>query len=229
MGEENIIKPTKLRIGVVSDSHNFNSNKWGVQKCDVIIHCGDFSFRGDESEVSQFFKDAKNAMIEAEASYFLLTPGNHEKKIETNQYLFKQQCKDNDIICLINERIEIEGVKFYGTPYQNHFCDWGFNVKDSNRLTEYYKMIPDDTDVLITHVPPKGILDYSPMCGSVGSPELWTRIQPMLGKLKVHTFGHIHWARGEREFMGTRFINAAILDDNYNLNPEESRMIIVDL
>lgn len=216
-------------LGHISDTHNQHSNKWNLQPCDVLIHSGDFSFYGRDTEIAQFFRDMKKAIKDAEASYALVVPGNHEKGVMSNEGLFRQMCKDNDIICLIHEAVEIEGVKFFGTPWQNEFCNWAWNVADTDKLTELYSQIPQDTQVLITHVPPKGMLDYSPICGSVGSPELWTKVQSMLGTLKYNFFGHIHYSHGVKEFMGTKFVNSAIVSDHYSLNPEDRRMQVFEI
>lgn len=216
-----------MRLGFVSDTHNHHANKWGIEPCDIIVHSGDFSFYGRDTELRQFFQDAKKAMKDAEASYFIVVPGNHEKGVQANECLFREQCKEHDIIPLIHDSIEIEGIKFFGTPWQPDFCNWAYNTNDIE-LIDYYAEIPDDTKVLITHCPPHMMLDYSPMCGNVGSKPLWNRVQQMLGTLKYHSFGHIHYSHGIKEFMGTKFINAAILTDHYNLNPAEKRMIVLD-
>jgi len=218
-----------MKIGFVSDTHNQRANKWGLEPCDVICHTGDFSFRGTDSEINQFFVDASKAIKDTKAKSFICVPGNHELGVQEYESIFRQRCEDNGIILLIQQGIELEGIKFYGTPFQNDFNDWAYNIADSQKLTDLYSQIPDDTEVLLTHCPPRDMLDYSPMCGNVGSPELWARIVPMLGKLKVNAFGHIHYSHGVKEFLGTKFINAAIVSDHYNLNPEDSRMIVVEL
>jgi len=56
------------------------------------------------------------------------------------------------IICVI-VALKFEGVKFYGVPMFMNDCVYGKQQKN-------YDKIPDDTDVLITHTPPFGILDF---------------------------------------------------------------------
>lgn len=218
-----------LKLAHISDTHNHRANKWGLQPCDVLIHSGDFSFYGRDTEIRQFFKDIKKARKDTGAKHVICVPGNHEKGVQANEGLFRQLCKDNDIHCLIHEPLEIEGIKFFGTPWQNEFCNWAYNVEDTDKLYELYTQIPEDTQVLITHQPPHMMLDYSPMCGHVGSKELWTVLQRRLGKLKYHFFGHIHFSYGIKEFMGTKFVNSAIVSDHYSLNPEERRMQVFEL
>jgi Icc-related predicted phosphoesterase len=215
-------------LGHVSDTHNTHANKWGIQPCDVLIHSGDFSFYGKDSEINQFFVDMKKAVKDSGAKYAIIVPGNHEKGVQANEALFKERCKENNIICLIHDAVEIEGVKFFGSSWQPEFGRWAYNA-EFHKLRHLYDQIPDDTQVLITHCPPCDILDYSPLCGSVGSMQLWFRVQKLLGKLKYHFFGHIHFSHGIKEFMGTKFVNSAILDDQYGLNPEDRRMQVFEL
>jgi hypothetical protein len=43
-------------------------------------------------------------------------------------------------------------------PRQPVFCDWGFNLERGQPIQEKWDMIPDDTDILMTHGPPIGML-----------------------------------------------------------------------
>jgi len=49
----------------------------------------------------------------------------------------------------------INGIRIWGSPWQPWFCDWAFNV-ERGELMKYWKLIPTDTDVLMTHGPPIG-------------------------------------------------------------------------
>ena len=85
---------------------------------------------------------------------------------------------------------EIDGVKFWGSPWQPAFYDWAFNVPRGRQLAEMWALIPDDTDVLITHTPPYGILDQVENGELVGCEDL--REALLRVKPKLHVFGHIH-------------------------------------
>lgn len=110
-----------IRLGFVSDTHNVPSTKWNILPCDIIVHSGDFSFHGRDSEINQFFVDANKAMKDAGAKHFLITVGNHEKGVQANEPLFRERCKENNIIPLIHDAVEIEGIKFFGSSYQPFF------------------------------------------------------------------------------------------------------------
>ena len=73
---------------------------------------------------------------------------------------FLKSSKDSEVI--------IDGIKFYGSPWVTKFYDWAFMKLDED-LQPHWDNIPTDTDVLITHGPPKSILDknrYGDECGS---------------------------------------------------------------
>ena len=71
-------------------------------------------------------------------------------------------------------------------------------------------MIPDNTDVVITHEPPVMILDRS--AGTHwGNAPLRNRIMEV--KPRYHLFGHAHGGYGILKQDGIVFSNAALLDD----------------
>ena len=76
-------------------------------------------------------------------------------------------------------------------------------------------MIPEDTDILITHGPPEGILDLCKNGDRVGCRDLLLMIEKP--KPKVHVLGHIHESYGIKVGNGTTFINACNLDERYKL------------
>jgi len=60
---------------------------------------------------------------------------------------------------LEDSSITIEGLNIYGTPAQPIFMDWAFN-KTPSQLENHFAFIPENVDILITHCPPKNVLDY---------------------------------------------------------------------
>ena len=84
-----------------------------------------------------------------------------------------------------------------------------------------WQSIPDDIDILITHGPPKGIMDMTTDMHTrepvhVGSRSLMRHVEERI-KPRIHAFGHIHDERGISNFGtiirgGTQFINCACCD-----------------
>ena len=66
------------------------------------------------------------------------------------------------IIIFEDELVELDGIRFYGSPWTPAFNDWAFN-KSRAKIDKVWQNIPTDEHihVLITHGPPKGILDIS--------------------------------------------------------------------
>jgi len=140
--------------------------------------------------------------------------GNHDRLHEFESYYAKTLVPKN-VIYLEDSGRDIDGYYFYGSPVQLPFNDWAFN-RPEEKLKQHWEAIPDYTDVLITHSPPFGILDCSPLCGHYGSPSLTNEVL-MRVKPKVHCFGHIHYSHGIHEQDNIKFINASILDDGYEI------------
>ena len=75
-------------------------------------------------------------------------------------------------------------------------------------------MIPENTDILITHGPPYGYLDKLPhIPENLGCELLRNRVDVI--KPKIHVFGHIHYGYGYVNNGDTHFINAAVLGEQY--------------
>ena len=124
----------------------------------------------------------------------------------------------SDIIYLQNSGIEIKGLKVWGSPVTPYFLGMAFNVRQGTEISKVWNKIPADTDILITHGPPKGVLD-----NGVGNEELLLqvfKIQPA-----VHCFGHAHGQNGMETVNGTTFINASIVNSLDSLQSAEYKVI----
>lgn len=204
-----------VKLVHISDTHLRDLN---VEDGDILIHSGDALNAGSFEELIKF-KEQLMA-IKDKYKHIIFVPGNHDFIFEDSFFtacVFLQQDIDN-LIILNNTSVEIEGIKFYGTPDQPFFYDWAFN-KLPDELKKSYANIPEDTQVLITHCPPKGILDYvcnqfNPNGSNVGSMELLQEL-PRLKQLKMHMFGHIHYSYGVKLLDGVQYSNGAICDERY--------------
>ena len=175
-----------MRILHLSDTHGLHHQIHDLPEANVIVHSGDISNNGTEDEVLDFL----NWYIELPYPHKIFVTGNHDlclwdaegiENLPENVY-FLQDCG-----------IEIDGVKFFGLAY-NHQED----------------MIPDNTDVVITHEPPVMILDRS--AGTHwGNAPLRNRIMEV--KPRYHLFGHSHGGYGTVKQDNIVYSNAALLDD----------------
>jgi hypothetical protein len=134
-----------------------------------------------------------------------------------------EEFKEKGIIYLFDSEVIIDGVKFYGSPWQPEFYDWAFNLPRGEKLAEKWAKIPGNTDILITHGPAHGMLDWTPSGQRVGCEDLFHRIMEV--QPKIHVCGHIHCAYGQKNFNGVEFLNASVLNERYEY---ENKPIVVD-
>ena len=195
-----------MKIVFTSDWHNY---KLGSSlEGDVFVHSGDISMRGEYSELKDFDAFIKHLNFK----HKIVIPGNHDFCFDKRFGHTLCHPVENAII-LINNGITIDGTSFWGSPYCPQFGTWAFMEPD-NELKKYWDMIPENTDVLVTHAPPFGILDYSNLLlGHAGSRTLRDRLNVV--SPKIHAFGHIHEGHGMTICNNTTFLNTSAVDENY--------------
>ena len=198
-----------MKLTFFSDTHT-KHEKIQFPGGDVLVFCGDLTRRGDLSEVQSFSKFVSNLNYQ----HKIVVAGNHDfsfedhRKEAAEEYFLK-----NGIIYLNDSGIEIDGVKFWGSPIQPWFHDWAFNRARGEEIMKHWDLIPHDTDVLITHGPPFGILDLCHHGERVGCHDLLAVVKKI--NPRVHAFGHIHESYGTIKIDETLFINACNLNERY--------------
>lgn len=212
-----------LRIDAISDTHNLHT-KFAMPGGDVLVHSGDATSMGTVSEVMAFLSWLEKQPYK----HKIFVPGNHDWLFELNPALCQIECANRGIILLNDSGTEIEGIKFWGSPVQPEFCNWAFN-RNQLEIEPHWDMIPLDTKVLITHGPPYGILDY---VMRFEGPEL-LGCKALLAKIyqtqvKLHIYGHIHYAAGSKVVDGRLFVNAAAVGENYKPTIGNPKRIVVD-
>ncbi|MCW5959686.1 MAG: metallophosphatase domain-containing protein [Pyrinomonadaceae bacterium] len=201
------------RIVCISDTHNCNE-QIRVPDGDILVHAGDATISGTVAEVAAFNRWFSGLPHK----HKIFVAGNHDRLFETNNSLAREMLNEN-ITYLQDSSVEIDGLKIYGSPWQPRFFDWAFNLMRGAELAEKWALIPDDTEILITHGPPYGILDEVPrrfFVENTGCEELIKKVEYLSGKkLKAHIFGHIHCGYGRSEKFGVQFVNASNCDEAY--------------
>ncbi|MCU0354574.1 MAG: metallophosphatase domain-containing protein [Cytophagales bacterium] len=195
-----------MRIVCLSDTHGAH-DETDVPDGDLLLHAGDLSRRGKEPEIIAFNK----WLGTLPHKHKVVVAGNHD-------FLFERQpdvaeALITNAIYLKDNGIEIEGLKIWGSPITPWFYDWAFNRRRGADIRRYWDKIPPDTDILVTHGPPQGILDRTERGDLVGCQDLLEAVWRV--KPKLHLFGHIHEAYGQMEADGIRFVNASIMNVNY--------------
>lgn len=199
-----------MKLVCISDTH-LNQDDVELPDGDILIHAGDLASLGNFHEfraVGQWFKEIKYKF-----KHIIIIGGNHDFSLMINSRLTLQEHFDPEIIYLEDKSIVIDGVKFYGSPWSPQFYDWAF-MKDDDSLAPHWAAIDEDTDVLITHTPPHGILDKNSTGFNCGSRTLYQRVK-QLKNLKHHIFGHIHHSYGKETIDDVCFHNVCSLNDQY--------------
>lgn len=184
----------KLRCLHISDIHNFFEPHFKYDlDVDIIVCTGDAQCY-TETEFHNFVEWYQGFPI----LYKIYVAGNHDKFIYENRKFCKKVFEEAGIIYLDKESVVIDGIKFYGEPTTPTFGNWFF-MANRDKMCRHWAQVPDDVDVLLTHGPPKGILDLTKnragdleMCGCNA---LNSRIKE-LKQLQAVCYGHIHPMKG---------------------------------
>ncbi|MBX9865729.1 MAG: metallophosphatase domain-containing protein [Burkholderiales bacterium] len=201
-----------MKIVCLSDTHS--QHYYFTEKLprsgDIIIHAGDLTRVGSVAGIQDFI----DWFTELPYKYKIFIAGNHDFALqkEKSQIHFPE-----NIIYLEHNRVVIEGIKIWGSPAIDCF-GWAFDKTDVERDDIYYT-IPRDCDIIVSHVPPYGIMDKRSMINQhVGCKILKRRIEEIKPKLVI--FGHVHEAAGIFVDNDTTYINTAcninLFDYNHN-------------
>ena len=202
-----------MRFVVISDTHGLHE-KIQLPKGDVLIHAGDATSRGHDHEISAFGQ----WFGRQDFAYKIFVAGNHDFLFQTNQKeaLLALKSLDEKIIYLQDSSFllpfENTAIKIWGSPWQPFFFDWAFNLRN-HELEKAWQKIPQDTQILITHGPPRGVLDLVERGEAVGCQHLRTKVLEL--SPKIHIFGHIHEGYGKTHLKNTFMINASSLNVAY--------------
>ena len=167
-----------LTLCVVSDTHGFH----GTTRCplaDVLIHCGDFSQRGrekDEERLDTWLASQPHAIK-------LVLRGNHDSPRRGG--IRKLAQSGAALVGNAHRLFKVAGVSFLVVPWKREHLD---------------QQLPSpsfpEADVVLSHVPPFGILDRSHRGENVGSRPLLTSVAAWGQPPTLWCFGHVHEARG---------------------------------
>lgn len=211
-------------IDCISDLHGSYPKLDGG---DLLIVAGDLTARDEPYQHREFLAWAGRQAY----TKIVFIAGNHDGYIQNNSdkymdyksfYPVLGGTTFNKLTYLEDSGCEFEGLKIWGTPWTPEFFDWYFMLpRDSDELQAKWDLIPNDTDILITHGPSYGILDttcqYPSKFDRLGCPLLREAVERI--KPKLHVFGHIHGGHGKmllkHEGLNTICVNAAYMDEDY--------------
>ena len=187
-----------VSVVCVSDTHN---NQPKLPDGDVLIHAGDLTQSGSLQELQ-----AAVGWLRAQPHPVkIVVAGNHDRLLDPS-------CDDQgrtgnaaaaaaeraaidwgDVIYLENAATTVtcangRQLRVYGSPRSPRFGNWAFQYTRGEDV--WAETIPRDTDVLVTHGPPRAHLDLLRLGCEHLLRELW-RVRP-----RLHVFGHVHEGAG---------------------------------
>ncbi|NJO04030.1 MAG: metallophosphoesterase [Bacteroidia bacterium] len=195
-----------MKIVCLSDTHGVHTHIQ-IPTGDLLIHAGDFCRYGRPQEIVDF----NEWLGSLPHPHKVIIAGNHDVLFEHAADFVRPLI--NNAHYLEDSEVIIEGLKIWGSPVTPRFFDWAFNRDRGEDIARHWALIPPDTDILITHGPPWGVLDQNQdgrPCGCANLREKVEEIRPHL-----HVFGHIHEAYGEHLAEATHFVNVSIMDAAY--------------
>ncbi len=200
--------PTReIKIVFLADTHGMH-DQVEVPAADILVHAGDITSGGDLDRVEPFSRWLQSLPH----AHKIVIAGNHDFCFERQGQTARAALQG--CTYLQDEAVSIEGIKFYGSPWQPWFFDWAFNLpRDGAELARRWDAIPTDTEVLITHGPPAGIGDQTSNGQQAGCDLLRKRVETI--QPKIHAFGHIHEAYGQTQLGQTLYLNASICNLAY--------------
>ena len=213
----------RTRFYILSDTHGieFEKEERYSRHADVAIHCGDLT---EESELEEY-RATLRLLMEIDAPLKLVIAGNHDftldepvfkekvaqarppldahlvRKVYGEYGEAKQLLEDARSAGIIfldegTHRFTLENgaiLNVYASPYTPSLGDWGFQYHPS-RGHEFDVL--NGVDLVMTHGPPKGIMDYTESKQRAGCPDLFEAIAR--ARPRMHCFGHIHEGWGAR-------------------------------
>lgn len=213
-----------VKIVALSDTHGQNlRTKVEIPECDIVIHAGDGSARGSKEQLTTLAKSLR----ETDARYAIFVPGNHDKLFYYEREEAMAIFKKEKIIVLIDEVIELMGLRIYGFPWLPNRSGIGSFCWETDDMAEKIRAIPTLVDILVSHGPPYGILDKAARNWIKMGPDAPIEILSYeqignttmtntltYGHLKPRYFicGHVHESNGVIEFGPTTFVNCSLCD-----------------
>lgn len=213
-------------IDCVSDLHGSYPRLEGG---DLLIVAGDLTAGDSENEVALFDYWLHKQNYAAK----IVIGGNHDNVLQQKRLKLQFGTYLEDSGCAFN------GLKIWGSPWTNWFD--GINPKctafvgNEQLLASKFALIPDDTNILITHGPPHGIMDQVKRWSrnkvdNCGSQSLSNLLDGKKIRPKLHVFGHIHegygQAYGEYHNGNTLRVNCSIMNENYDPINKPIRVIL---
>jgi len=208
-----------MKIIAIADIHG-KIKQIKISPCDLLLIAGDIAAWNSRiyAQCNWFVFKFANWAKKVPAKHIVAIPGNHDDSCETYRISNINKLLPKNVHLIHDQQVIIEGYKIWGTAWQPQYLNWAFNLP-KDELKRKFQFIPGDTDILLTHCPPKGICDMPVEAGRghQGSSELMLRILEIQPKPLINVCGHIHEGHGEGQIGNTKIYNVSVLNDKYDM------------
>ncbi len=222
-----------MDITCISDLHGFQPE---LPSGDLLIVAGDLTARDDYEGYCKF----NEWMIGNSRKYkkCIIISGNHDNSLLPGKFNVESLPK---VEYLCDSGTEFEGLKIWGSPWTKTFKGMNPNCKaftcdTDEELAKKWALIPDDTNILITHGPGKLMHDKTINDFHVGSESLLRWVSNHCNTLKLHVYGHVHEAYGiwdqrilQKHFndkCGIIFVNCSYVNERYQPVNKSIRIVL---
>ena len=203
-----------MKLVCISDTHG-DHQQVELPAGDVLIHCGDLTGHGTLEET----REVMDWFGQQAFAHKLCIAGNHDTFMEAEPQMAAGFAEEAGVQLLNDSGCRIGGVNFWGSPITPRFMHWAFMRDPGAPIEAHWNLIPKNTDVLITHGPPKGIMDEiqrsDEQYESTGCPSLLKRIGDVAPLL--HLFGHIHEGHGRMDSGKLSYFNVSTMNKSYSI------------
>ena len=200
-----------MRVMVTSDTHG-RHRELELDGIDLLLHCGDVSNAGTPRELLAFLGWVEE--VERQGTRVLATPGNHDRCLDPGIW-GDEHLLDRSPCFHVDRTLDLAQVhpsfsgRIHLSPWTPTFgYGWGYNADRGEAIRRYWRAIPDELDVLLTHGPPRGVLDRTFLGVDAGCGELAEVVAQR--RPRWHCFGHIHEAYGIHRGERTTFVNCSL-------------------
>jgi Icc-related predicted phosphoesterase len=217
-----------MKIVAISDLHGFLPD---IPECDILLIAGDIvplQIQTQPDVSKQWFETVFNDWIEKiPTDNVIMIAGNHDFYLYK---LYEENSSDypwssNKITYLCDNKVTINNVTIYGTPWVTGLFGWAFNRSENDYIND--SMSDDEKDyscdILLCHQPPRvgqvGVVTETnyQYLNNYGSEGLLRLINNKMKNVKYVICGHVHSGNHAiQNIDGVNYVNVSHMSENYN-------------
>lgn len=204
-----------MKVVATSDLHGELPE---ITPCDLLLIAGDvcpLDSHDPHVQLNWLKGHFRPWLAEQPADEIVWVAGNHDFVCETKNG-FQHNVSGFPGHYLYQSAVKVHGKTIYGFPWTPNLRHLAFYA-NARQWPYIAEDIPNDTDILLMHAPPQGVVTgrHHPLEWAAPHPllkEITLRVRP-----ELCVFGHIHEGFGEEEIRGTRFMNVSLRDETYDI------------